>query len=115
MKNTLRRGDRGHEVQFLQQWLVNNGYSVGTAGIDGIFGPDTEAAVRRFQTDAGIAIDGIVGPQTWGVILNTSDQKTPANTPVSTAGSATFNFANLLIFAAVALALWFFWKKILKK
>ena len=53
---TLRRGSRGPEVQALQQKL----------GItaDGIYGPNTEAAVRAFQQRAGIQVDGIAGGQT---------------------------------------------------
>lgn len=52
----LRRGDRGDAVQALQRSL----------GIDpdGDFGPKTEAAVRLYQADQGLTIDGIVGKQT---------------------------------------------------
>ncbi|MCH2244961.1 MULTISPECIES: peptidoglycan-binding domain-containing protein [Crocosphaera] len=34
--------------------------------VDDIYGPKTEAAVRQFQTDQGIMIDGVVGPETYG-------------------------------------------------
>jgi C1A family cysteine protease len=65
---TIRRGSRGNLVVSLQGCLSQLGYDLGPAGIDGIFGPATDAAVRRFQRDNGLQIDGIVGPKTWGVI-----------------------------------------------
>jgi len=57
---TLRRGSRGPEVKALQQQL----------GItaDGIYGPNTEAAVRAFQQRAGIQVDGIAGGQTQSAL-----------------------------------------------
>ena len=57
----VRRGDRGDLVREVQA-------AVGAVA-DGIFGPQTEAAVRRFQRDNGLVADGIVGPRTWAVIL----------------------------------------------
>lgn len=52
----LRRGDRGDLVREMQRRLG--------VGVDGIFGPATEAAVRAFQRSQGLTPDGIVGPQT---------------------------------------------------
>lgn len=57
-------GWSGAEVKRLQQALIDKGYSCGAYGVDGTFGNDTEAAVRKFQTDRGLAVDGIVGPVT---------------------------------------------------
>lgn len=53
----LKAGDSGQAVRDLQ----------GKLGVpqDGIFGPQTEAAVKQYQKDHGLADDGIVGPQTW--------------------------------------------------
>jgi len=54
---TLRRGDRGDAVRVLQRLLGLE--------IDGVFGPHTEVAVRRFQAAQGLVPDGIVGPVSW--------------------------------------------------
>lgn len=62
---TLRRGSKGEYVTLLQTKLVGKGYSVGYAGIDGDFGSGTEKAVKQFQQDHGLAVDGIVGKMTW--------------------------------------------------
>ena len=48
--------------------LEQAGYSVGTYGIDGDFGKDTLAAVKAFQQDRGLKVDGIVGPKTWAAL-----------------------------------------------
>jgi len=63
---TLRRGDERIAVRGLQRRLVAAGSD--ELEIDGEFGPATEAAVKAFQEDAGIDVDGIVGPQTWGAL-----------------------------------------------
>ena len=73
-KPTLRRGDRGPYVKLCQEDLIKLGYDVGKSGADGIFGRNTESAVRSFQhwhDDAegrALTIDGVVGPKTWGAI-----------------------------------------------
>jgi hypothetical protein len=51
-------------VIYLQQTLTDRGFDPGP--VDGAFGPLTEAGVRAYQESAGITVDGIVGPQTWG-------------------------------------------------
>jgi peptidoglycan hydrolase-like protein with peptidoglycan-binding domain len=53
----LSTGSEGRQVQLLQQAL-------GSVKVDGIFGPETEAAVRSFQASHGLTVDGIVGPLT---------------------------------------------------
>lgn len=62
----LRVGDRGPDVQTLQRGLAGRGHAI--VG-DGDFGPRTEAAVRAFQTSAGLLADGVVGPRTWVALL----------------------------------------------
>jgi len=55
-------------VRRVQRVLHSRGYSLGRPGVDGRFGPLTDAAVRRFQADSGLAADGIVGPRTRKVV-----------------------------------------------
>ena len=62
----LRQGSTGGAVKIAQVALNGKGYPL--VG-DGIFGPRTDNAVRRFQADKGLAVDGIIGPQTWGALL----------------------------------------------
>lgn len=55
-------GSRGAEVTQIQRKLSNRGYYSGS--IDGIFGTQTQSAVRRYQADNGLTVDGIAGQQT---------------------------------------------------
>jgi DNA invertase Pin-like site-specific DNA recombinase len=52
------------QVRDVQRELQRRGYDVGPPGVDGRFGPLTDAAVRRMQTDYGLAVDGAVGRHT---------------------------------------------------
>ncbi len=63
---TLRSADTGSCVKVAQQALVSKGYSVGSAGIDGQFGPATLTATKAFQREYSLSADGIIGPLTWG-------------------------------------------------
>lgn len=65
---TLRKGASGNITKLLQEKLVKLGYS--TNGVDGIFGSGTHSAVREFQKTRGLAVDGIVGQNTWRKLLN---------------------------------------------
>lgn len=66
-KPTLKKGSRNKtEVKKLQACLVKLGISVGSSGIDGIFGKDTHNAVCEFQLEymSKYDVDGIYGPKT---------------------------------------------------
>ena len=58
----MRNGMRGWDVAGLQFLLSSRGY--GPGGFDGGFGPNTAAAVRRYQSAAGLTVDGVAGPMT---------------------------------------------------
>ncbi|MEN6330133.1 MAG: peptidoglycan-binding protein [Methanobacteriaceae archaeon] len=58
----LKLGATGDQVKEVQQWLYDYGYYNGS--MDGNFGNDTDKAVRIFQEEAGIQIDGVVGDET---------------------------------------------------
>ena len=63
----LARGTRGAPVEDLQTRLNTDGAQPPLA-VDGIFGPLTQGAVREFQGRHGLAVDGIVGLRTWGIL-----------------------------------------------
>ena len=66
-----KQGDKQHPVQTLQYLLRARGASLSA---DGDFGPLTDAAVRAFQLQKGLAVDGIVGPQTWAAVVSIVQQ-----------------------------------------
>ena len=65
----LRKGMKGKDIEAMQAILIAKGYSCGTYGTDGEFGSSTENAVRSFQTDRKISVDGIVGIKTWSELF----------------------------------------------
>jgi peptidoglycan hydrolase-like protein with peptidoglycan-binding domain len=60
-----RLGDRGEEITLIQESLAVAGFAAGT---NGIFDSETQEAVRQFQQARGLAVDGIVGPQTMAAL-----------------------------------------------
>jgi peptidoglycan hydrolase-like protein with peptidoglycan-binding domain len=76
---------KGEDVLFAQRVLQKNGYtSVGQP--DGIFGRKTDGAVRKFQSDQGLGVDGIIGPKTWAHLVplakrSPESSKTPPGEP----------------------------------
>ncbi|MDK2985864.1 MAG: N-acetylmuramoyl-L-alanine amidase [Clostridia bacterium] len=67
-ERTLTIGTRGWDVRQLQRRLDNLGIYPGP--VDGIYGPRTAAAVRRFQRSRGLVVDGVAGPRTISALLN---------------------------------------------
>jgi peptidoglycan hydrolase-like protein with peptidoglycan-binding domain len=62
----VTEGNKNHPVETLQYLLRSHGRTV---SIDGIFGPQTEAAVRVFQNSKHLTVDGIVGSKTWSALI----------------------------------------------
>ena len=62
----LRQGARGGEVKEVQRRLKNWGYYGGN--VDGIYGPATIGAVKKFQKKNGLAVDGICGKATYAAL-----------------------------------------------
>ncbi len=73
---TLRKGSTGAAVKELQTLLMKHGYDLPRYGADGDFGNETLAAVKAFQSDKGLEVDGAVGPITWAA-LRTENTKEP--------------------------------------
>ncbi len=67
--DVLQKGSKGEQVKTLQRLLIAMGYSCGSAGSDGDFGNGTDKAVRKFQKDMDLAVDGSVGKATWTALL----------------------------------------------
>lgn len=65
-RDTLRKGDRGRDVEDLQVLLKELGFHLGE--VDGRFGPVTDRAVVLFQRANGLTPDGIVGDRTWAAL-----------------------------------------------
>lgn len=65
----LKQGDAGPLVGRLQQALVEAGRAVSQLELSAsTFGPSTRAAVEAEQAAAGLAVDGVAGPQTWAAL-----------------------------------------------
>ena len=57
----LKKGDQGEHVKLIQQILGLK--------VDGDFGPVTEKAVKNYQKENNLTVDGVVGNQTWSSML----------------------------------------------
>ncbi|UGB24863.1 peptidoglycan-binding protein [Methylorubrum sp. B1-46] len=70
-------------VAEIQRALLARGYDLGPSGADGVAGKRTEAAVRAFQRDAGLTVDGDPGPKTQAALqAGSASPASPAPAPV---------------------------------
>jgi len=66
----LRRGSRASAVMYLQRLLLSYLYPI--TSLDGVFGAETERAVKAFQAENGLTADGVVGSATWRALFNSA-------------------------------------------
>ena len=86
----LKKGSTGEAVKVMQTMLIACGYDCGSTGADGDFGKNTLAALKAFQKDAGLAVDGVYGPLSKAALEKAYAGK-GAQTPVSTPSTTTDN------------------------
>lgn len=66
----LSPGMKNNTVKVLQTLLISYGYSCGKAGADGDFGNSTYNALKNYQKDKGLTVDGCCGACTWNSLLS---------------------------------------------
>lgn len=123
----LKYGERSTGVRDFQAYLVRIGFKI---TVDGVFGPQTRAAVLAFQRQRGISADGIVGPQTMIEIskaigegwktstpIVASPATSPTATPSGTPADSTIqpsprqprvDMTGLILLVLLAVGVWFF-------
>lgn len=74
----LSYGSKGDEVKKLQRALNEKGYAL---DVDGIYGSQTQSAVKDYQKKNNLSVDGIVGNQTWGSLSAPTQTKPQAMSP----------------------------------
>ena len=93
----IRNGHRGTHVRLIQEALIRLGYELPRFGADSDFGVETENAVRAFQQDVGLSVDGIVGPNTVD-FLDKRDRGVEVNPPTRpVTANAPFDVSNAIV------------------
>jgi hypothetical protein len=72
-ERVLRRGDSGPTIEKIQEALIALGFPIPNVGTNGVFGDETDLAVRSYQEARGLRVDGIVGSETIGSLDNEFD------------------------------------------
>ena len=83
IRNQLSYGSSGVDVTELQKMLNQKGYKLDE---DGIFGANTQKAVRDYQQKNNLSVDGVVGNNTWSALTGTGAANTPSATTATTGG-----------------------------
>ena len=103
----LVKGDRGEGVKKLQQHLIDLGYLTDQSMADGIFGPQTQAALKKFQEDAqleqkypGFVANGDYGYDTWWefkeLLYDTADAAEKVHERVDVMAKVRDNMSNFI-------------------
>ena len=58
----VKQGSRGAHVKMMQTQLNKNGFKL---TVDGIAGPQTIGALKKYQLRSGLVVDGLCGKNTW--------------------------------------------------
>lgn len=74
-KSYLSKGDKGNDVKTMQTMLIACGYSCGSYGADGDFGSGSDKALRKFQGDYGLTVDGKYGSKSKAKLECVYNQK----------------------------------------
>lgn len=93
---SLRQGMTGSAVETMQKMLIKLGYSCGSSGADGDFGKNTLAAVKKFQEENGLTVDGVYGPKTKAKLTELYNAAT-ATKPAETTTKSTDEIAKEVI------------------
>ena len=99
----LRLGARGEAVKELQKKLKEAG--VYPYAVDGLFGQQTLSAVKSFQLQQGLAVDGVVGPKTWEKLKSPDKNKSGG----SNSGSTRLNVIQLVADASKLMGVPYVW------
>ena len=74
-KSYLSKGDKGNGIKTMQTMLIACGYSCGSYGADGDFGSGSDKALRKFQGDYGLTVDGKYGSKSKAKLESVYNQK----------------------------------------
>lgn len=66
----VRKGAKGNITKLIQKRLLSLDYKLPKWGADGGFGDETVEAIKAFQIDKSLSVDGVVGQDTWRKLLN---------------------------------------------
>ena len=84
----IQYGSKGADVARLQNYLNKYGYKL---TVDGDFGTKTQEAVRAYQRNNGLTVDGIVGDKTWGALKSGTNNKTSGGSTSTTTSMPTLS------------------------